>query len=93
MRRPNIIRPIKLHTALPEDVYAKLTLHLYSDLEGAVPKGAYQAFFTDRINEFFDSRSVDLAKYLSIPTQAVVRGSPGAIELLEAMLRRNYAQP
>jgi hypothetical protein len=53
MRPPNITRPVKLTTTLPEDIRAKLDLFLYSELEGRVPKGAYQAFFLERIREFF----------------------------------------
>jgi hypothetical protein len=56
MRRPNILRPIKLTTTLPEDIRAKLDLYLYSEVEGRVPKGAYQQFFIERIQEFFQQR-------------------------------------
>ena len=52
-RQPNVIRPIKLTTTLPEDVRAKLDLHLYSEAEGRVPKGAIQAFLIERIREYF----------------------------------------
>lgn len=52
-RRPNIIRPSKLTTVLPEDIRAKLDLHLWSELEGRVPQGAYQKFLVERIQEFF----------------------------------------
>jgi hypothetical protein len=87
MRQPDILRPIKLTTTLPEDIRAKLDLHLFSDLEGRIPKGAYQAFFIDRIQEFFDSRSLDLAKYLpGLPTSAIVRGSAAAISILDKLL-------
>lgn len=87
MRQPDVIRPIKLTTTLPEDVRAKLDLHLWSDLEARVPKGAYQRFFIDRIRDFFDTRQVDLAEYLPIPGPANVRGSPATIELLTHILR------
>ncbi len=55
-RPPNILRPIKLTTTLPEDIHAKLTLYLYSEAEGRVPAGAYQRFLVDRITEFFSRR-------------------------------------
>lgn len=55
-RQPNVQRPISLHTTIPEDLWTKLTLHLYSDVEGRVPKGAYQQFIIQRINEFFQRR-------------------------------------
>lgn len=56
MRRPNILRPTKLTLMLPEDIRAKLDLLLFSEVEGRVPKGAYQRFFIERINEFFEAR-------------------------------------
>lgn len=56
-RRPNILRPVSLHLMLPEDLYAKLAVHLYSSAEGKVPKGSFQKFFCERINEFFNQRS------------------------------------
>jgi hypothetical protein len=48
--RPNILRPVKLTTNLPEDVFARLTLHLWSPAENRVPKGAYSKFLIDAIN-------------------------------------------
>lgn len=53
MKHPNIIRPVKLTVNLPEDVWTKMTLHLYSPLEGRVPHGSYSRFLSERINEFF----------------------------------------
>lgn len=55
-RPPDILRPVRLHTTLPEDLHAKLTLYLFSPSEGKVPKGAYQKFLKDRIIEFFSQR-------------------------------------
>ena len=53
-RRANIIRPVKLTINLPEDVRTKLDLLLFSQVEGRVPVGAYQRFFIDRINDYFN---------------------------------------
>lgn len=53
---PKIIRPTKLTLALPEDVRAKLDLHLFSEVEHRVPFGAYQRFFIERIREFFNPK-------------------------------------
>ena len=52
MRPANIIRPSKLTTTLPEDLRAKLDLHLWSELEQRVPVGAYQRFLVERIVEY-----------------------------------------
>lgn len=48
-----ITRPRKLTLHLPEDVAIRLDLYLHSEVLGKVPQGAYQAFFTERIEEFF----------------------------------------
>jgi len=87
MRKPDILRPIKLTTTLPEDIRAKLDIHLYSPLEDRVPKGAYQQFFIDRIREFFDTKTLDLGEYCNLPTTAIVRGSDATITLLRETLR------
>lgn len=55
MPRPqNILRPIRLHTAFPEDIRAKMDLHLFSQVEGRVPHGAYQQFLIRLVREFFE---------------------------------------
>jgi len=55
-RPPNIIKGIPITTHIPEDVMAKMELHLFSELEGRVPKGAYGRFLSDRIREYFSPR-------------------------------------
>ena len=49
-----IIPSVKLTLMLPADVALKLNLHLYSPERGRVPKSAYQKFFVELINEFFN---------------------------------------
>ena len=88
MRPANIIRPSKLTTTLPEDLRAKLDLHLWSELEQRVPVGAYQRFLVERIVEYFNSTSLDIGEYLGLPTSAWVRGTPAAIELLRNKLEK-----
>ena len=56
MRRPNLIRPVKLTTTFSEDVRARLDIYLYSDMEKRVPHGAYSRFLIDRVNEFFNRK-------------------------------------
>lgn len=55
-RPPNVLRPSKLTTYLPEDLRAKLDLYLYSEIEGRVPHGAYARFLAERVKEFFDKK-------------------------------------
>ena len=87
-RRPNLIPSVVLNLALPQPEHTRLTLHLFSDLEGRVPLGAYQRFFSDRINEFFAHRQLDLAPWAGTePGEFVVSGSASAIEALKQTLK------
>jgi len=81
MAHASIIRPIKLTTTFPEDVRVKLDLHLYSEVEQRVPKGAYQAFLVDRIRKFFSHRQ------LQLPTGEWIEGPPEAIAFVEEMMK------
>ena len=84
---PNLQRPVKLNTTLPEDVRAKLDLHLWSDLEKRVPHGAYQRFILARIAEYFDSATFDLAPYAdTAPGTVVVFGNTDALKVLKKTL-------
>lgn len=51
---PNVIRPRKLTLHLPETEATRLDLYLWSPSQQRVPHGAYQAFFIERIKEFFN---------------------------------------
>lgn len=55
MRRANIIRPVSLHTTIPEDVWTKVSLHLYSEIEGRVPKGAYQNLIVQLLRDYLNN--------------------------------------
>lgn len=56
-RPPNVLRPTQLTTNLPEDLRAKLDIHLFSTIEGRVPHGAYSRFLVERIKEFFEPKA------------------------------------
>lgn len=57
MARPaNILRPVHLHTTIPEDLRARMDLHLYSEVEKRVPMGAYQQFICGLVKDFFDGQ-------------------------------------
>ena len=62
-RRANLIPSVPLYLRLPEDVRTRLDLHLWSELEGCVPRGKYQEFFLARLREHFDSDILSLAPY------------------------------
>lgn len=54
MARPKkTIRTIFKNIALPEDLAAKVELHLYSELEGKIPFGAQQEFFSQLLRDYF----------------------------------------
>lgn len=58
-RRPNIERPVELSLMLPESVRARLDLLLWSEVEHRVPRGAYQRFFVQLINDYFTKLKED----------------------------------
>lgn len=85
---PNAIPSIPLNVALPQDIHARLSLHLYSNLEERVPFGAYKEFFVARIKEFFSTERLDLAPFAGTePGAFVVSGSPAAMSVLRKTLK------
>lgn len=91
-RRPNPVPSEQLNLALPLPVYTQLTAHLWSDLEGRVPHGAYSRFLTDLIRLYFTEKRLDLAPYLgSEPNSFIISGSPQSIEQLESALAAGFA--
>lgn len=59
-RKPAIDRPIKLQTTLPESLRARLDLHLFSEVEGRVPHGAYQTLIIELLRQYFDWPAVEI---------------------------------
>jgi hypothetical protein len=53
-RHPAIIPTKRVHTRIREDLMVKVDLLLYSPLEGKIPFGAYQNFFTELVVEYFE---------------------------------------
>lgn len=54
MPRPKkTIRTEYFHIGLPEDLAAQVKLHLFSEIEGKVPMGAQQEFFTELVRDKF----------------------------------------
>lgn len=79
-RKLNVVRPVKLHTHIAEDLRAKIDLHLYSSLEGRVPVGAYRQFFEQLIKEYFSRQN------LRLTPEHVIWGSPETIEFMKRLL-------
>ncbi len=88
MPRPLAIdRPARLSLKLPESVLGRLSVHLYSEVEGRVPVGRWQAFFMERITEYFDYERLELAPY-GFPAGYFVRGPKEMIAELRKELER-----
>ncbi len=59
--RPSKLIPSeRLGVYIPQDLKARIDLHLFSDVEGRVPSGAYSKFAEERFREFF--RQLDEGK-------------------------------
>lgn len=55
MARPkNTIKSISRNISIPEDLCELMDKELYSELEGKIPFGAQQAFFTKLLREHFE---------------------------------------
>jgi hypothetical protein len=87
-RPKNTIPTIPLTTNLPADIRSRLDMFLFSEVEGRVPAGAYQAFFCSRIREFFDTRRLDLEVF-GFPRGYFVTGSPEMLAALTDRLKGN----
>lgn len=55
-RPPKILPSHAIHLKLPEDIYARLQLHLFRESDRCIPRGAMQDFFVERLNEYFSGR-------------------------------------
>jgi hypothetical protein len=58
MARPKkLIRTVYKNIAIPEDLAAKVELELYSEVEGKIPFGAQQEFFSRLLRAYFDKQA------------------------------------
>lgn len=86
-KTPNIIPSKQLNVALPLPMYVRISAHLFSELEGRVPHGAYSRFLIDLIQVHFAERAIDLAPYVgSEPGTLQITGTPEAIAALTKVL-------
>lgn len=88
-RRPNVEPSIATNLHLPETVRTRLDLILYSEVEQRVPKGAYQRFFLERLQEFFTTKSMDISAHIGLaPGSCVVKAKPDALLFLETYFKK-----
>lgn len=93
-RKPNVEPTSSINLHLPESLRTRLDLILFSELEGRVPKGSYLRFFSARLVEFFEYRTLDLAPFLNaLPGVHVVSGKPETLAALRATLEAKQGQP
>ena len=86
MSRPRNAVPAQLlKLSLPLDVRVALDLHLFNELEGRVPLGAYQKFFASRIKEFLVWKTLDLHPY-GYPPGYFVKGPEEVLKQLQLHL-------
>jgi hypothetical protein len=85
-RPPSIIPSSRINLAIPEDLRMKLDILLFSEVEGRVPKGAYQEFFSTRIREFFGWRRLSLEPF-GYPQGFFITGPKEMLEYIEQSLK------
>jgi len=87
-RKAALVANKHIHTTVPYDLAARFELTIFSEVEGRVPQGAYQAFVIEAIRDKLDNQSIDLAPFLgTMPGECVVRGRPETIRKLVAKLK------
>lgn len=84
-RKANVIPSDRLYAHIPRDLRVQLDLHLWSELENRVPYGAHSTWIAERIRDYFNDRSLDLAPY-GFPAGFFVRGPEEVISQLRAKL-------
>lgn len=90
MPRPsNPIPSVQMLVRVPQDLWARLTAYLFSELEGRIPYGKQGEFVCERIREFFSLKQLDLAPYTGLePGLFVVSGDAMSIEILRNKLEK-----
>lgn len=84
----NVIPSVFLTLALPSDLHMKLSLHLFSELDGRVPQGAYMRFIGGLLREYFAQAHLDLAEWTGAEAgEQVVHGEAATIATLHETLQ------
>lgn len=86
-----ILRPSRLETSLPEDLRARLDLHLFSEVEGRVPQGAYQRLIVSLLRDYLEVKrqTLDLSELSGVvPGGYEIQGTPQSIAQLKALFNK-----
>lgn len=84
-RKPSLDPPTALNLRLPESDRAWLDLHLWSEIDGRVPVGAYQKFFLARLAEYKEWETLGLEPF-GLPQGFFIRGPKEVLAALERVL-------
>lgn len=52
-RPSKTLKGVQMNISLPEDLALKVKLHLFSEVEGKIPHGRQQEFFSNLVRDFF----------------------------------------
>ncbi len=85
MARPKAVTPNEhLHVTLIPALKQRLDLHLFSAVEGRIPKGAHKEFVENLIREFFEYKQLPLEPF-GFPVGYFITGP---IVMVEALTKR-----
>lgn len=89
MARPKAVEPTeRVYFHMPQSLYAKVKLALFSELESRVPYGAWAELICPLLHERFTYKTLDLAPYLGKPPGTfLIKGDPTVLASLETHLK------
>lgn len=58
-RPAKTLKGIQTNVSLPEDLALRVKLHLFSEVEGKIPHGRQQEFFSKLVRHFFEVMNGD----------------------------------
>lgn len=94
MARPRLTIPkVRLQLWVKPETLERIRQELYSEIEQRVPYGALEDFIEERLRDYFDSQSLDLAPFAGCdPGLFFVRGTPTSVKILEKTLKGEYSK-
>jgi hypothetical protein len=82
-RPAHVDKPVRVHNAIPESIYNRTQIILYSELEGRVPYGAMSTLVSSLLRDWLETRELDLTAFGIL---GKVRGQQETISQLTQML-------